>query len=318
MIRVAILDDYQRVALEMADWSVLDGRAELVVFADRLVDEDAVVDAIAGFDAVVAMRERTAFPESLLRRLPRLQLLVTTGMRNSVIDLAAAHDQGIAVCGTGSRATSTVEHTWALILGWSRHLVEEGGNMAAGRWQTTVGTGLAGRTLGIIGLGRIGSAVAAVGSVFGMRVLAWSQNLTAEGAAAAGAELAGLPDLLAASDVVTVHQVLSDRTRDLIGAAELASMRSTALLVNTSRGPIVSTDALVSAVRDGVIAGAAVDVYDTEPLPEDHPLRTTAGILATPHLGYVTRDGYQLFYGDAVEDVAAFLDGTPVRQIQTK
>lgn len=315
MIRVAILDDYQRVALEVADWTLLDGRAELIVFDGRLGDEDAVVAALAEFDVVVAMRERTAFPGSLLRRLPRLRLLVTTGMRNSAIDLAAAQEQGIAVCGTGSRSASTVEHTWALILGRSRNLVEEAANMATGGWQTTLGAGLAGRTLGIVGLGRIGSAVAQVGSAFGMRVLAWSENLTAERAEASGAELVSLADLLAASDVVTVHQVLSDRTRNLIGQPELALMRPTALLVNTSRGPIVSSDALVAAVRTGVIAGAAVDVYDTEPLPADHPLRSTPGILATPHLGYVTRDVYEVFYGEAAEDVASFLDGTPVRQI---
>ena len=315
MIRVAILDDYQRVALEVADWSALDGRAELTVFDYRLGDEDAVAAVLAEFDVVVAMRERTSFSGSLLRRLPRLRLLVTTGMRNSAIDVATAERLGIAVCGTGSRAASTVELTWALILGWSRHLVEEVGNMATGGWQTTVGTGLAGRTLGIVGLGRIGSAVAEVGSAFGMRVLAWSQNLTAETAEASGAELVSLADLLSASDVVTVHQVLSDRTRNLIGELELALMRQTALLVNTSRGPIVSSDALVAAVRDGVIAGAAVDVYDEEPLPADHPLRSTPGILATPHLGYVARDVYEVFYGEVVEDVVSFLDGTPLRQI---
>ena len=318
MIRVAVLDDYQRVALEMVDWSVLDGRAEVAVFDDVLGDEDAVAAALAEFDVVVAMRERTALPGSLLRRLPRLRLLVTTGMRNKAIDLASAEQLGIVVCGTRSRAQSTVELTWALILGRSRHLVTEAGNMSTGGWQTTVGNGLAGRTLGIIGLGRIGSAVAQVGSAFGMHVLAWSQNLTAERAKAAGAELVGLAELLSASDVVTIHQVLSDRTRNLIGEAELASMRPTALLVNTSRGPIVSTDALVAAVRGGVIAGAALDVYDEEPVPADHPLRSTPGILATPHIGYVTRDVYELFYADAVEDVASFLDGSPLRQISAQ
>ena len=318
MIRIAVLDDYQGVALEMADWSVLDGRAEVVVFDDVLGDENAVASALTEFDVVVAMRERTAFPGSLLARLPRLRLLVTTGMRNKVIDLAAAEQLGIMVCGTRSRAQSTVELTWALILGRSRHLVTEAGNMATGGWQTTVGNGLSGSTLGIIGLGRIGSAVAQVGSAFGMRVLAWSHNLTAERAQEAGAEQVGLAELLSASDVVTIHQVLSDRTRDLIGEAELATMRPTALLVNTSRGPIVSTDALVAAVRGGVIGGAALDVYDQEPLPSDHPIRSTAGILATPHIGYVTRDVYELFYREAVEDVVSFLDGSPVRQISAE
>ena len=315
MLHVAILDDYQRVALAVADWSGLEGRAELTVFDRPLGDEDAVAAALVEFEVVVAMRERTPFPGSLLERLPRLRLLVTTGARNKAIDVAAAERQGVTVCGTGSQATSTVELTWALILGRSRHLVDEAGNMATGGWQTTLGTGLAGRTLGVIGLGRIGSAVAAVGSAFGMRVLAWSQNLTAERATAAGAELVDLEELLSGSDVVTIHQVLSDRTRNLVGRPELARMKSTALLVNTSRGPIVRTDDLVAAVRDGVIGGAAVDVYDEEPLPADHPLRSTPGILATPHLGYVTRDGYELFYTDAVEDVLGFLDGTPVRQV---
>lgn len=315
MIQVAILDDYQRAALEVVDWSALDGRAGITVFADRFADEDTAVAALADFDAVVAMRERTPFPRSLLDRLPRLRLLVTTGMRNSAIDLEAAQELGICVCGTGSLASSTVEHTWALILGSSRHLVEEAGNMAGDRWQTTLGTGLAGKTLGIVGLGRLGTAVAKIGDAFGMRVLAWSQNLTAERAAAAGAELVGFEDLLSASDVVSVHQVLSDRTRDLIGAPELAAMRATALLVNTSRGPIVNTEALIAAVDQGVIAGAALDVYDEEPLPPGHPLRSTPGILATPHLGYVSRDGYEVFYGEAVEDVVGFLDGAPVRQL---
>ena len=231
MVRVAILDDYQSVALEVVDWSALDGRAEITAFHEHLPSEDAVADALVGFEVVVAMRERTAFPASLLRRLPHLRLLVTTGMRNSSIDLPAAEELGITVCGTDSVASSTVEHTWALILAWSRHIVEESANMSAGRWQTTLGNGLAGKTLGIVGLGRIGSAVAAVGNAFGMRVVAWSQNLTTERADAAGAELVGFHELLADSDVVTVHLVLSDRTRHLIGAPEIARMRPSALLV---------------------------------------------------------------------------------------
>jgi len=315
MVRVAILDDYQGVALEVVDWSALDGRAEITPFHEHLPDEDAVVAALEDFEVVVAMRERTPFPAALLRRLPRLRLLVTTGMRNSAIDLEAAGKLGITVSGTDSISSSTVEHTWALILAWSRHIVEEAGNMSAGRWQTTLGNGLAGNTLGVVGLGRIGSAVAAVGSAFGMRVVAWSQNLTTERAHAAGADLVGFHELLAQSDVVTVHLVLSDRTRHLIGAPEIALMRPSALLVNTSRGPIVDTVALASAVGSGALAGAAVDVYDEEPPAADHPLRSTRGVLATPHLGYVTREVYEVFYGQAVEDVVAFLDGAPVRQI---
>ena len=315
MLRVAILDDYQQVALAVADWSPLDGRAEVTVFDQRFGDEEAAAKALGDFDILVAMRERTPFPASLLRRLQRLRLLVTTGMRNSSIDLQAAEDLGITVSGTDSIASSTVEHTWALILAWSRHIVEEAGNMSAGRWQTTLGIGLAGKTLGIVGLGRIGSAVAAVGDAFGMRVVAWSPNLTTERALAAGVELVGFHELLVNSDVVTVHLVLSERTRHLIGAAEIALMRPSALLVNTSRGPIVDSVALASAVAADALAGAAVDVYDEEPPAVDHPLRSTPGVLATPHLGYVSREVYEVFYGQAVEDVVAFLDGAPVRRI---
>jgi phosphoglycerate dehydrogenase-like enzyme len=315
MVRVAILDDYQDVALEVVDWSALDGRAEITAFHEHFPDEDAAAEALVDFEVVVAMRERTPFPASLLRRLSHLRLLVTTGMRNSSIDLQAAGELGITVCGTDSIASSTVEHTWALILAWSRHIVEEAGNMSAGRWQTTLGNGLAGKTLGIVGLGRIGTAVAAVGNAFGMRVVAWSQNLTTERAEAAGAELVGFHELLADSHVVSVHLVLSDRTRHLIGAPEIALMRPSALLVNTSRGPIIDSAALASAVGSGAIAGAAVDVYDEEPPAGDHPLRSTPGVLATPHLGYVSREVYEVFYGQAVEDVVAFLDGEPVRQL---
>lgn len=315
MVRVAVLDDYQGVALEVADWSALEGRADVTVLREPFRDEEAAVQALDDFEILVAMRERTPFPASLLRRLPRLQLLVTTGMRNNAIDVTAAEELGVVVCGTASVASSTVELTWALILAWSRHVVEEAGNMAAGRWQTTLGNGLAGKTLGIVGLGRIGSAVAAVGNAFGMRVVAWSQNLTAERAEAAGAERVDFPELLSGADVVTVHLVLSERTRHLIGARELSLMKPTALLVNTSRGPIVSTDALVSAVASSSIGGAALDVYDHEPPAADDPVRSTRGILATPHLGYVSREVYEVFYGEAVEDIAGFLDGRPVRRI---
>ena len=311
MVRVAILDDYQGVAREVVDWSALDGRAEITTFERHFPDEDAAAEALVDYEVVVAMRERTPFPASLLHRLPQLRLLVTTGMRNGSIDLAAAEQLGVTVCGTDSVPSSTVEHTWALILAWSRHIVEEAGNMSAGRWQTTLGNGLSGKTLGIIGLGRIGTAVAAVGNAFGMRVVAWSQNLTTERAEAAGVELVAFPELLADSHVVSVHLVLSDRTRHLIGASEIARMRPSALLVNTSRGPIVDAAALASAVGSGALAGAAVDVYDEEPPAGDHPLRSTPGVLATPHLGYVSREVYEVFYGQAVEDVAAFLDGDP-------
>ena len=318
MLRVAILDDFQHVALDVVDWSPLAGRAELTTFHEPFPGEDEAAAALGDFDAVVAMRERTRFPVSLLRRLPRLRLLVTTGMRNSAIDLAAADELGVLVCGTRSKSSSTVELTWALTLALLRHLVEESRNMSEGRWQTTLGGNLAGRTLGVVGLGRIGSEVARVGTAFGMDVVAWSTHLTAERAAERGARLVTFEELLATSDVVTVHQVLSDRSRNLVGARELDLMRADAVLVNTSRGPIVDTDALIDAVTRGTIAGAAVDVYDAEPLAPGHQLRHTPGILATPHLGYVTRDVYEVFYGEAVEDLVGFLDGAPVRVLTSK
>jgi phosphoglycerate dehydrogenase-like enzyme len=313
MFRVAILDDYQQVALQVTDWSPLAGLAELTCFSEPFRDQDKAAVALAPFDGLVAMRERTPLPGALLQRLPRLQLLVTTGMRNSAVDLAAAARLGVVVAGTRSLSASTVEHTWTLILASARNLVVEAHNMSEGRWQTTLGSMLAGRTLGVVGLGRIGSAVARVGGAFGMRVIAWSENLTTERAEAAGAELVSFDELLSSADVITLHQVLSDRTRHLIGERELALMGPQTLLVNTSRGAIVSTDALVNAVSNGRIAGAAVDVYEEEPLPVGHPLRHTPGILATPHVGYVTREVYEVFYGDAVEDIAAFLKGEPIR-----
>lgn len=314
--RIAVLDDYQQAALAVADWSALRERATIDVFSEHIPDPGELVDRLAGYDVVVAMRERTAFPAEVLEQLPSLRLLVTTGRRNAAIDVEAARRQGITVCGTRSDATATVEHTWALILGLSRNLVTESANITTGGWQTTLGFGLSGKTLGIVGLGRIGSAVASIGRAFGMRVVAWSANLTEERATAAGAELVSFEELLRVSDVVTVHQVLSDRTHGLIGSRELALMKHSALLVNTSRGPIVDTAALVTALEEGSIAGAAVDVFDVEPLPADHPLRSAPRSLVTPHLGYVTRDGYSIFYSDVVEDIVAFLDGQPLRVLE--
>jgi phosphoglycerate dehydrogenase-like enzyme len=314
--RVAILDDYQHAALEVADWSALRPRAGIDVFTEHIADPDELVRRLSGYDVVVAMRERTAFPESVLEQLPSLRLLVTTGRRNAAIDVAAARRLGITACGTRSDATATVEHTWALILGLSRNLETEAANIRAGGWQTTLGTGLSGKTLGVVGLGRLGSAVAGIGKAFGMDVVAWSANLTEERAHAAGARLVPFDELLGRADVVTLHLVLSDRTRHLVGARELGLMKDTGLLVNTSRGPIVDTAALVSALEAGTIAGAAVDVFDEEPLAPDHPLRSAPRSLVTPHLGYVTRDGYRIFYGDVVEDIVAFLDGSPVRVLE--
>jgi phosphoglycerate dehydrogenase-like enzyme len=310
--RVAILDDYQDVARRLADWKSLP--AEVVVFRDHLSDESKVADRLADFDVVVAMRERTPFPRSLFERLPRLRLLVTTGMRNASIDLRAAADRGVVVSGTAGLPSPTAELTWALILALVRHVPREDRATREGRWQETLGTTLKGRTLGVLGLGQLGSRVARVGKAFEMDVIAWSQNLTAERATAVGATLAGSRDeLLARADIVTIHLVLSDRTRGLVGARELGLMRPTAYLVNTSRGPIVDEGALIATLRAGKIAGAGLDVYDEEPLPADHPLRRLPNTVITPHLGYVTEETYQIFYSQALEDIRAFLAGAPVR-----
>ncbi|MGO4755766.1 D-2-hydroxyacid dehydrogenase family protein, partial [Streptomyces sp. 2MCAF27] len=277
--------------------------------------EDELAAALADFDLIVTLRERVPFPASLFSRLPRLKLLIASGMRNSVIDYAAAERHGVTVCGTASSQAPPVELTWALILGLARGLVVENTALrTGGPWQSTVGADLHGRRLGLLGLGKIGSRVAGIGQAFGMEVTAWSQNLTRQRADEVGVALAGSKEeLLAASDVVSIHLALSDRTRGLLGAAELALLKPTAYLVNTSRAAIVDQDALIDALRGGAFAGAGVDVFDVEPLPADHPMRTAPRLLATPHLGYVSQDNYRRYYGDAVEDIRAFLDGSPVR-----
>jgi phosphoglycerate dehydrogenase-like enzyme len=298
--RIAILDDYQDVARRYGDWDSLD--AEVVVFTDHHDD----IGHLEPFDVIMAMRERTPFPRERLRRLPNLKLLVTTGMGNAAIDTDAARELGITVAGTGGTPTHTAELTWGLILALARQIPEEDARVRAGGWQQTVGFELAGRTLGVIGLGRLGSQVARIGEAFGMHVIAWSQNmetsLTKE-------------DLLRRSDVVTIHVRLSERTRGLIGAEELALMKPTAYLINTSRGPIVDEDALLAALHNNEIAGAGIDVYAEEPLPPDHPLRTAPNTVLTPHIGYVTDASYARFYEDAVEDIAAWQRGEPIRLI---
>jgi phosphoglycerate dehydrogenase-like enzyme len=311
-MRAAVLDDYQGVARGYADWDSLDG-VEVTVFQDHLSTEDAVAERLAPFEIVVAMRERTPFPRSLLERLPDLRLLVTTGARNASIDLAAAQEHGVTVCATGYVSPPTSELTWALILALARHLPEEDANVRAGRWQTTIGADLAGRTLAVLGLGRLGRRVARVAQAFEMDVIGWSQNLTAEQAAEAGAELVSKDDLFRRADILTVHVVLSDRSRGLVGARELALMKPTAYLVNTSRGPIVDEAALLDALHAGRIAGAGLDVFATEPLPADHPLRTAPRTVLTPHIGYVTAGTYDIFYRDAVDDIARWRAGDPVR-----
>jgi phosphoglycerate dehydrogenase-like enzyme len=316
MTRIAVLDDYQDAARRMADWSRLPAGAELAVFRDHVADLEAVAARLASFDVVVAMRERTPFPRALLERLPRLRLLVTTGMRNAAIDLQAAADRGVLVCGTGGLPYPTAELAWGLVLALARRIPREDRATREGRWQETVGLGLNGKTLGVLGLGTLGSRVARFGRAFEMDVLAWSQNLTAERAAEIGAVRVDRDELLARSDVVTIHLVLSERTRGLIGARELGLMKRTAYLVNTSRGPIVDEAALVRALRDGTIAGAGLDVYDEEPLPPDHALRGLPNTVITPHLGYVTEETYRIFYGQALEDILAYLRGEPVRVLR--
>ncbi|MFE7902787.1 D-2-hydroxyacid dehydrogenase family protein [Streptomyces sp. NPDC057424] len=316
-LRCAVLDDFQQVATEVADWSVVEEDVEVVSFDRHLDGEDDLVAALAGFDIVVTLRERVPFPGSLIARLPRLKLIVASGMRNSVIDYAAAEAHGVTVCGTASSSTPPVELTWALLLGLARGIVEESSALrSGGPWQSTVGADLHGRRLGLLGLGKIGSRVAQVGLAFGMHVSAWSRNLTRERADEAGVELApSKEELLASSDFVSVHLALGDRTRGLLGPAELALLKPTAYLINTSRAAIVDQDALLEALRAGRIAGAGVDVFDIEPLPADHPVRTAPRLLATPHLGYVSHANYATYYGHAVEDIRAFLDGAPVRRL---
>jgi phosphoglycerate dehydrogenase-like enzyme len=313
-LRCAVLDDYQNVALTMADWGRLGDGVAVTVCREPLADPAV---ALADYDVLVIMRERTPFPAALLDRLPRLRLLITSGMRNASVDLAAAARNGVVVCGTKSRPEPPVELTWALILGMARHLTTEHTALrTAGPWQQTVGTDLAGATLGVLGLGKIGTRVAAVARAFGMNVLAWSQNLTDETATAAGAtRTATMAELLAASDVVTVHLVLSDRTRGLLDGPALAHLKPGAYLVNTSRAAIVDREALLNALRNKRFAGAALDVFDEEPLPADDPLRTLPTVLATPHLGYVTRKNYENYFTGAVENIEAFLAGRPIRVI---
>lgn len=315
-MRVAVLDDYQGVALGLADWASLGADVEVQSFADHLGDEADLAARLEPFEVVVAMRERTAFPRSLVERLPNLRLLVTTGARNAAFDMPALRERGITVCGTGSAGSGTSELAWGLILALLRRIHEEDRATRQGQWETTLGIGLQGKTLGVIGLGNLGSRVAAVGKAFGMELLAWSQNLTAERAAACGATLVTQDELLTRSDIVSIHLVLSDRTRGLIGAQELALMKPSAYLVNTSRGPIVDEPALIEALRAGRIAGAGIDTFDIEPLPAGHAFLGMDNVVLTPHLGYVLRETYEVFYGDAVEDIRAFRAGAPVRVVE--
>jgi phosphoglycerate dehydrogenase-like enzyme len=312
-MRVSILDDYQGVALDMADWSPVRGRAEIAVERKAFADENAAARALADSEIVCAMRERTAFPRSLVERLPKLKLLVTTGMRNASFDMPALRDRGVTVCGTEGGGLDTAELAWGLILGAARHIAEDHRAMRDGLWQTRIGHRVAGKTLGVLGLGRLGGAVARVGLAFDMPVIAWSTNLTPQRAAEAGVEYVDKESLFRRSDILSVHLVLGPRSRGLVGRAEIALMKPGAILVNTSRGPIVDTEAVIEALEGGRLGYAGFDVYDREPLPADHRLRRAPNVLLTPHIGYVTEENYRSSFPQVVEDVVAFLDGKPVR-----
>ena len=314
--RLAILDDYQDVAHGFADWAALeqDG-VSVTVFREPFASQEALVAALAGVQIVIAMRERTPFPRSVLEKLPGLKLLVTTGMANASIDIAAAAEHGITVCGTSGSPTAAPELTWALLLAIARNLPAEDRSLRAGTWQTTVGFELAGKTLGVVGLGKIGRRIAAYGQAFGMDVLAWSENLADETAADAGVRKVSKEELFRNSDIATLHLRLSPRSEGIVGEQELRLLGPEGILVNTARGPLVDQDALVRALTEGWIGGAALDVFDQEPLPAGHPLLGAPNTVLSPHLGYVTRESYRQFYGGAFEDVKAWLAGSPVRVI---
>jgi phosphoglycerate dehydrogenase-like enzyme len=306
-MKIAILDDYQNVAAQCADWSQLGASAELTFFNDHLSDVDALVSRLEPFDIVCVMRERTPLTADVIGRLPALKLIASTGPRNASIDVNAARARGIEIVNTGYNSYPTIELTWSLILASARHIVTEAQGMRAGMWQKTLGLGLHGKTLGILGLGRVGAGVARVGLAFGMNVIAWSQNLTSDKASENGVTLATKEELFRTSDIVSVHVILSGRTRGLVGRSELDLMKSSALLVNTSRGPIVDESALIEALQAKRIGGAAVDVFDREPLPPEHPFRSLPNVLATPHIGYVADDLYRTFYQDTVSNIVSWM-----------
>jgi len=313
--RLAVLDDWEGASGDFVDWRAEVPGADVTVFTDHLSDTDALIARLAPFDAVMLMRERTPVQAPLLKALPRLRLIVTTGMRNRALDIAAAADAGVLVCGTRGLRWAAPELTWALILALARNIPAADASMHAGEWEPTVGMDLHGSVLGLVGAGRLGQQVAAVARAFGMKLVAWSPHLTAERAAACGAALVSKHELFAVADVVSVHMILAEATRGLVGAAEIGAMKPTAFLVNTSRGPLVDQDALLRALAEGRIAGAGLDVYDEEPLPAGHPLRSAPRTVLTPHLGYVTASTFASFYREAAEDVRSFIAGRPVRVI---
>ena len=307
-MKIAVLDDYQNVALKLADWSALAKRAEITVFDEHISEPAAIVERLRPFDVVCVMRERTPLSREIIQQLPQLKLIASTGPRNAAIDEAAARERGITVTATRYWSTPTTEMTWALILAAMRQIPRENAAVRAGGWQTSIGRDLGGRTLGVLGLGNIGREVARIGLAFGMKIIAWSQNMTPEIAAAAGAIHVSKEELFKQADIVTIHLILSRRTRGLIGATELALMKLTAWLINTSRGPIIDEAALVRVLQSNTIAGAAIDVFDQEPLPPQHPFRALDNVLATPHIGYVSENLYRAFYEDVVAKIIAWLD----------
>jgi D-3-phosphoglycerate dehydrogenase len=319
MVRAAILDDYQNVAMAFADWSPLAKEVEIKVFNEPFASQDDALKALQGFAIVVGMRERTPFPRKVIEALPDLKLLITTGARNNSFDVKACAERGVTVCGTGAAGSPTTGIAFGLMLELTRRIGFENVRLKGGApWQVTVGRDLNGLTLGILGLGKLGQRSATVGKAFGMKTIAWSQNLTGEKAKAAGADYVSKDDLFRNSDFVTIHNVLSDRSRGLVGAKELGLMKKTSYLINTSRGPIVEEKALISALQNKTIAGAGLDVFDVEPLPLDHPFRKMDNVVITPHLGYVSEQNYRKYFPDVVEDIRAWLDGKPVRVIEAK
>lgn len=312
MATIAVLDDYQNVSQTMADWAGLAAQHSIKVFTTPFASPAEAAAAVAPYEIVCIMRERTLFDAAMLAKLPNLKLLVTTGHRNAAIDVAAANARGVVVSGTDAPGIATAELAMGLILGLSRHLAFEAQAMREGRWQSTVGRDLKGRTLGLIGLGRLGSQMAKYAAAFGMPVIAWSQNLTAETAAAAGARRVEKAELFRQADIISIHTKLSPRTTGLVGAMELALMKPDALLINTSRGPVIDEAALLTALHEGRIGGAGIDVYEPEPLPANHPLRLEPRTLLTPHIGYVTEETYRIFYGGTVAAIEAWLAGKPI------
>ncbi|PTT95661.1 hydroxyacid dehydrogenase [Pseudomonas sp. HMWF031] len=312
-VQIAVIDDWQDVARNVVDWSMLESIGQVSFIHEYPADSATLAGRLSEFDVICVMRERTRFDEALLRQLPKLKLLVTGGMRNAALDLKAAAALGIQVCGTDSYKHAAPELTWALIMAATRNLVAEANALRAGQWQQGLGGDLHGKTLGILGLGSIGQRVAQFGQVFGMRVIAWSENLTAERAAQVGVSYVSKQELFEQADVLSVHLVLSNRSRGLVNAEALGWMKPTALLVNTARGPIVDEAALIKALQKRQLAGAALDVFDVEPLPPLHPLRTLDNVLATPHVGYVSQQNYQLFFSQMIEDIQAWSAGAPIR-----